>query len=53
MPQVAHMLMLCVYLLCENAKLYYLYIGVIQSTLMCYNPKFLRKNIYFDTKSQM
>jgi len=37
------MLMLCVYLLCENTKLYYLYIEVIQSTLMCYIPKFLRK----------
>jgi hypothetical protein len=34
---------LCVYLLCENAKLYYLYIEVIQSALMCYIPKFLRK----------
>jgi len=26
------------YLLCENAKLYYLYIEVIQSALMCYIP---------------
>jgi hypothetical protein len=48
------MLMLCVYLLCENAKLYYLYIEVFQLALMCYIPKFLRKkyillpNLNFD-----
>jgi len=34
----------CVYLLCENAILYYLCIEVIQSTLTCYIPKLL--NIY-------
>jgi hypothetical protein len=32
--------------LCENAKLYYLYTKVIQSTLMCYIFKFLIKKIY-------
>jgi hypothetical protein len=44
---VAHMLMFCVYLLCENVILYYLYVEVIQSALMCYIPKFLReKNLF-------
>jgi hypothetical protein len=51
MPQVAHKLMLYVYLLCESTKLLllllllyiYIYIEVIQSALMCYIPKFLRK----------
>jgi hypothetical protein len=36
----------CVYLLCENAILYYLCIEVIQSTLTCYIPKLLNIYIY-------
>jgi len=37
------MLMLCIYLLCENAILYYLYIEVVQPALTRYIPKLLRK----------
>jgi hypothetical protein len=46
MPHVAHMLILCVYLLCKNTLFIFIYNEVFQSTLMCYIPKSLRKKKY-------